>query len=87
MTKITELPYASAGQYIGPADIWIIYDADDRYSTDPTRLNDNYPDRGDNHGTAGANVVFCDGHAQWIKQRDYLRSFILGTDEYHPPIN
>jgi len=87
VTKITELPYSSAGQYIGPADIWIIYDADDRYSTDPNRLNDNYPDRGDNHGTAGANVVFCDGHAQWIKQRDYLRSFILGTDEYHPPLN
>jgi prepilin-type N-terminal cleavage/methylation domain-containing protein/prepilin-type processing-associated H-X9-DG protein len=87
VTKTTELPYASPGQYIGPADIWIIYDADDRYSTDPSRLNDNYPDRGDNHGTAGANVVFCDGHAQWIKQRDYLRSFIVGTDEFHPPLN
>jgi prepilin-type N-terminal cleavage/methylation domain-containing protein/prepilin-type processing-associated H-X9-DG protein len=86
VTKITELPYSSAGQYIGPADIWIIYDADDRFASDPNRLNDNYPDRGDNHGTAGANVVFCDGHAQWIKQRDYLRSFILGTDEYHLPI-
>ena len=85
-TKITELPYTTAGQYIGPADIWIIYDADDRYANDPARQNDNYPDRGDNHGTAGANVVFCDGHAQWIPQKFYLRSFILGTDEYHPPI-
>ena len=85
-TKITQLPYASAGQRIGPADIWIIYDADDRYAGDPSRQNDNYPDRGDNHGTAGANVVFCDGHAQWIAQKFYLRSFILGTDEYHPPV-
>ena len=85
-TKITELPYATAGQYIGPSDIWIIYDADDRYANDPDRQNDNYPDRGDNHGTAGANVVFCDGHAQWIPRKDYLRSFILGTDEYHPPV-
>jgi len=86
VTKITEAPYTTAGQYIGPADIWIIYDADDRYSTDPNRKNDNYPDRGDNHGTSGGNVVFCDGHAQWVPQKFYLRSFILGTDEYHPPI-
>ena len=85
-TKITQLPYSAAGQYIGPSDIWIIYDADDKFSSDFDRQNDNYPDRGDNHGTAGANVVFCDGHAQWISQKNYLRSFILGTDEYHPPI-
>lgn len=85
-TKITQLPYTTAGQYIGPSDIWIIYDADDRFSSDPSRQNDNYPDRGDNHGTAGANVIFCDGHAQWIAQKFYLRSFIIGTDEYHPPL-
>jgi prepilin-type N-terminal cleavage/methylation domain-containing protein/prepilin-type processing-associated H-X9-DG protein len=86
VTKITQLPYSSAGQYLGPTDIWIIYDADDKFAADPDRLNDNYPDRGDNHGTAGANVVFCDGHAQWIPRKDYFRSFILGTDEYHPPV-
>ena len=86
VTKITELPYSAAGQYLGPADVWIIYDADDRFASDPDRQNDNYPDRGDNHGTAGANVVFCDGHAQWIRQSEYMRSFILGTDEYHLPI-
>jgi prepilin-type N-terminal cleavage/methylation domain-containing protein/prepilin-type processing-associated H-X9-DG protein len=85
-TKITQLPYSAAGQYIGPSDIWIIYDADDKFSSDPDRQNDNYPDRGDNHGTAGANVVYCDGHAQWLPQKFYLRNFILGTDEYHPPI-
>ena len=82
VTTITEKPYAVAGQTIGPTDILIIYDADDRVASDPTRQNDNYPDPGDNHGTAGANMVFCDGHAQWIKQRDYRRTFILGTDEY-----
>jgi len=79
------------GQRAGPTDIWIIYDADDVGTLpggglDPTRKNDNYPDPGDNHGSAGANIVFCDGHAQWIKQRDYLLSFERGTDEYHPPI-
>jgi prepilin-type N-terminal cleavage/methylation domain-containing protein/prepilin-type processing-associated H-X9-DG protein len=88
ITKITQLPYTSAGQSIGPSDIWIIYDADDQATlpaggVDPTRKNDNYPDPGDNHGAAGGNVVFCDGHAQWVAQKNYMRSFILGTDEYH----
>jgi prepilin-type N-terminal cleavage/methylation domain-containing protein/prepilin-type processing-associated H-X9-DG protein len=86
VTTITEKPYATAGQTIGSSDILIIYDDDDRVPTDASRQNDNYPDPGDNHGNAGANMVFCDGHAQWIKQRDYMRTFILGTDEYHPPI-
>jgi prepilin-type processing-associated H-X9-DG protein len=70
----------------GPSDIWIIYDADDQVAGDPTRKNDNYPDPGDNHGSAGANVVFCDGHAEWISQRKYFYSFERGTDEYHPAI-
>ena len=90
-TTITELPYASAGQRAGPCDILIIYDADDTGylpsgAVDPTRKNDNYPDPGDNHGAAGGNMVFCDGHAQWVAQKDYMRTFILGTDEYHYPI-
>ena len=87
VSTITEKPYAVAGQQVGPADILIIYDDDDRVPSDPSRQNDNYPDPGDNHGNAGANMVFCDGHAQWIRQRDYMRTFILGTDEYHEPLH
>ena len=82
VTTITLLPYATAGQGIGTSDIFIIYDADDRRANDPARLNDNYPDKGDNHGNAGGNMVFCDGHAQWVAQKNYLRTFILGADEY-----
>jgi prepilin-type N-terminal cleavage/methylation domain-containing protein/prepilin-type processing-associated H-X9-DG protein len=74
------------GQTGGPSDIWIIYDADDQVIGDSTRKNDNYPDPGDNHGSAGANVVFCDGHAEWISQKKYFYSFERGTDEYHPAI-
>jgi len=72
------------GQRGGPSDIWIIYDADDRLASDPTRQNGDYPDKGDNHGTDGGNVIFCDGHAEWVKQKDYIKSFSKGTDEYHP---
>jgi prepilin-type processing-associated H-X9-DG protein len=65
----------------GPSDIWIIYDEDDA-SGDVKRRNEDYPDPGDNHGAEGANVIFCDGHAAWIKQKSYLASFFRGTDEF-----
>jgi prepilin-type N-terminal cleavage/methylation domain-containing protein/prepilin-type processing-associated H-X9-DG protein len=74
------------GQRGGPADLWIIYDADDRNAADPKRKNGDYPDPGDNHGDEGANVIFCDGHAEWVTQKNYLRSFFRGTDEYHDPL-
>ena len=75
-------------QHGGPSDIWIIYDEDDKdYSgADPTRKNEDYPDAGDNHGTDGGNVVFCDGHAEWVPQKLYLVKWFRGTDEYHDPI-
>ncbi len=71
----------------GPSDIWIIYDADDRNSSDPSRKNGDYPDPGDNHGKDGGNVIFCDGHAEWVPQKRYIQSFTRGTDEYHYPLN
>jgi len=70
----------------GPSDIWIIYDADDVGTGDPNRKNGDYPDPGDNHGKDGGNVIFCDGHAEWVPQKFYLRSFYRGTDEFHYPI-
>jgi len=70
----------------GPSDLWIIYDADDRNASDPKRQNGDYPDVGDNHGIEGANVVFCDGHAEWVPRKKYLQSFFRGTDEYHDPL-
>jgi prepilin-type N-terminal cleavage/methylation domain-containing protein/prepilin-type processing-associated H-X9-DG protein len=78
--------YNFLGQRGGPADIWIIYDADDRSSTDPSRKNEDYPDAGDNHGTDGGNVVFCDGHAEWVSRKLYLLKWFRGTDEWHDQI-
>ncbi|MEI9962886.1 MAG: prepilin-type N-terminal cleavage/methylation domain-containing protein [Limisphaerales bacterium] len=84
--KLTQLPYIIAGERLGPSSIWIIYDADDKNAADLTRQHEDYPDPGDNHGRAGGNVVFCDGHAQWVAQKNYLRSWAQGTDEWHPSI-
>ena len=70
----------------GPSDIWIIYDADDLGVNDPARKNQDYPDPGDNHGAEGGNVIFCDGHAEWVPQKKYLASFARGTDETHAPV-
>ena len=80
--------YNFRGTRGGPSDIWIIYDADDKDYTgaDQTRKNEDYPDAGDNHGTDGGNVVFCDGHAEWVPQKFYLMKWFRGTDEYHDPI-
>ncbi|MCX8092046.1 MAG: type II secretion system GspH family protein [Verrucomicrobiae bacterium] len=79
-------PYTRVGQRVGPSDIWIIYDADDRLASDPRRQNEDFPDAGDNHGKDGGNIVFCDGHAEWVPRSRYLESFHRGTDEYHDPI-
>jgi len=83
----TSFPQANFfGQRGGPSDIWIIYDADDRLATDPARQNGDYPDKGDNHGVDGGNVIFCDGHAEWVPQKNYIKSFSKGTDEWHPAL-
>lgn len=73
--------YNYIGQKVSPSDVWVIYDADDGASGD--RPNEDFPDAGDNHGIEGANIVFGDGHAEWISRKKYVGSFIRGTDEAH----
>lgn len=69
--------YEFQGYKPGPSQIWLILDADHGYSG---TIN-NYPDGVDNHGDAGANVVFCDGHAEWIPRGSYSRSYEIAQDE------
>jgi prepilin-type processing-associated H-X9-DG protein len=58
------------GQRPGPSGIILMLDADDAGGTPPD-LND-YPDsKDDNHGAAGANMAFCDGHAEWVTQKRF----------------
>jgi len=80
--------YQFMGQRGGPSDIWVLYEADDKdyTGTDPTRKNEDYPDAGDNHGTDGANVVFGDGHSEWVTRKLYLPKWFRGTDEWHTQI-
>lgn len=69
------------GSKASPSNVWIVYDADDRDAGDPDRQTEDFPDKGDNHGTAGGNVMFADGHAEWVPRKKYFESFLLGTDE------
>ena len=60
----------------GPSRIWLLVDADSGAVG-----HNNYPDRGDNHGDRGSNVVFCDGHVEWVSRANYLRSYETSQDE------
>jgi prepilin-type N-terminal cleavage/methylation domain-containing protein/prepilin-type processing-associated H-X9-DG protein len=70
------------GQHASPSNMWLIYDADDAVAYPPgKKSNNDYPDYIDNHGVDGGNVVFCDGHAEWVDQRRYPELFAYGTEE------
>ena len=74
--------YNFIGEKANPSQTWVIYDADDAAGGD--RPNEDFPDAGDNHGVDGGNIVFGDGHAEWVPRKKYVGSFIRGTDESHP---
>jgi prepilin-type processing-associated H-X9-DG protein len=62
------------GTHPGPSNFWIILD-----NTYPGQAF--YPDGGDNHGSAGGNVGFCDGHVEWVKASAYVYRYELSQDE------
>lgn len=68
------------GQIAGPSRVWLILDADEKYLDQPD-VHQNYPDPIDNHGAAGGNVQFCDGHAEWVPRQRYVYSFEMSQDE------
>ncbi|EEF62957.1 DUF1559 domain-containing protein [Pedosphaera parvula] len=76
-------PKKKASTVVKPSETFLTVDADD--VTDPKDVN-NYPDfKDDNHGADGANMNFCDGHAQWITQKrwhivwDYSQTNVLAN--------
>jgi prepilin-type N-terminal cleavage/methylation domain-containing protein len=70
---------AIKGEIASPSRIWLIRDSDDLIPGLPGSLNDR-PDPYDNHGAEGATIIFCDGHAEWVKRQDFSEKYILGTD-------
>lgn len=79
------------GQVAGPANIWLFLDNNSCTvvvgSDDKLEIGfkggsyDQYPSSEDNHGEAGSNVVFADGHVEWIKRADYIYHYELSEDE------
>jgi prepilin-type N-terminal cleavage/methylation domain-containing protein/prepilin-type processing-associated H-X9-DG protein len=71
-------PFGLKNQVIGPTRIWLIFDGD---RSGPGAVN-NYPDRNDDHGAAGGNILFCDGHVQWVKGgQNWVLSYEVAQDE------
>ncbi len=65
------------GQMIGPTQIWLIMDGDRQGAG---AIN-NYPDKNDDHGASGGNILFCDGHVEFVRQKNYVLSYELAQDE------
>ncbi len=63
-------------------EIWLIKEAD--VNPEPGYrgpANNNYPAPLDNHDALGENILFVDGHVEFVKQRKYIYSYELGGDE------
>jgi prepilin-type N-terminal cleavage/methylation domain-containing protein/prepilin-type processing-associated H-X9-DG protein len=71
----------------GPSRVYLIHDGDDSLDEHKPGSKDrgNYPDPGDNHDEFGANVTFCDGHAEFIPRRKY--DFVRNTSGNEAHLN
>jgi prepilin-type N-terminal cleavage/methylation domain-containing protein/prepilin-type processing-associated H-X9-DG protein len=64
----------------------IFLDSDQDASPASPRGTDNWPDPWHNHGDAGLNIGFADGHARWQRADDSLiKTYLDGCDQ--PPSN
>jgi prepilin-type N-terminal cleavage/methylation domain-containing protein/prepilin-type processing-associated H-X9-DG protein len=70
--------FALKDQVVPPSKIWIIMDGD---GSGPGAIN-NYPDKNDNHGTDGGNILMVDGHVEWVKGgNNYVFGYEQAEDE------
>ncbi len=60
-----------------PSKIWLILDAD----AGGKGTRNNWPDWNNNHGEAGLNLGYADGHARFVNPYDYV---IAGLESFHP---
>ena len=76
--KIELYTPAGLGRHLSPSEVFIMFDADE-----PSGTNDlnNFPDSpNDNHRAEGGNMVFCDGHAAWIPQGNWMKVWKTSQD-------
>ena len=64
----------------GPANIDLYIDQMEPHGTGTPQHYNNYPNPWNNHGSAGGNVVFCDGHASWIPRLKWKDMICIGDD-------
>ena len=76
---------AALGAQPGASAVFLIVDADDTTSGDPSKGNNNWPDPGDNHGVTGETFGFCDGHASFVLKKKFLDVWNLGQDSTRTP--
>jgi prepilin-type N-terminal cleavage/methylation domain-containing protein len=58
------------GMIPGPSRIWLMVDGDSLFFSRENRAKgaaNNFPDPLDNHGKAGHNANFADGHVEWVR--------------------
>ena len=65
------------GLVFGPTQIWLIREQDMEFQGS----DNNFPDRYDNHGAAGENILCCDGHVEFVKARDFVFAYERAQDE------
>jgi prepilin-type N-terminal cleavage/methylation domain-containing protein len=77
--------FANRGLRPGPSRIQIIHDQDDQLPLVPGSIN-NTPDPTDNHGEAGQNVIYCDGHAAWLSKKNFINDYNISNDDNRPAL-
>ncbi len=65
------------GRKPGASDVFLLTDGDDDAGAGDYN---NWPDKIDNHGAAGQNFTFVDGHAAWVGRKVFLHVWNLSHD-------
>jgi len=75
------------GQRTQPSDTFLLLDAMEPAPPGAVRApydKQNFPNPYWGHGAAGANVVFCDAHAEWITRKKWNTRYVFSEDPNWP---